>query len=62
MNHLEFSVLINIVRKKLNSGEPLEELDYPDEDVAEALWIIQEEQQIEIPEQYEYGKNNIKSS
>jgi hypothetical protein len=62
MNHLEFSVLINIVRKKLNSGEPLEKLDYPDEDVAEALWIIQEEQQIEIPEQYEYGKNNIKSS
>jgi hypothetical protein len=62
MNHLEFSVLINIVRKKLNSGEPLEELDYPDEDVAEALWIIQEEQQIQIPEQYEYGKNNIKSS
>jgi hypothetical protein len=43
MNHLEFSVLINIVRKKLNSGESLEELDYPDEDVAEALWIIQEE-------------------
>jgi hypothetical protein len=43
MNHLEFSVLINIVRKKLNSGEPLEELDYPDEDIAEALWIVQEE-------------------
>ena len=43
MNHLEFSVLINIVREKINSGESLEDLDYSDEDVAEALWIVQEE-------------------
>ena len=56
MNQSEFSILISIVRERLNSGKSIEDLDYPDEDVAEALWIIQEEQQIEIPEQYEYNK------
>lgn len=56
MNQSEFSVLISIVRERLNSGKSIENLDYPDENVAEALWIIEQEQQIEIPEQYEYNK------
>lgn len=54
MKDLKFTLLLQEVKKKLEQNEPLEQLPYSDEQIAEALWILQNEK---IATNYEYTEN-----
>lgn len=57
MKDIEFSVLLHLVRTRLKNNLPLSDLNYPDEAIADALWIIQSEEIIQKPEDYAINSN-----
>lgn len=54
MKDLKFTLLLQEVKNKLEQNEPLEQLPYSDEEIAEALWILENEK---ITTTYEYTEN-----